>query len=128
MTPKAAAPSIGELEQELESLQPKLYTLFAAQQNANDDLFNAEAAKGSATGEQLTDVILAARKYRVEVERFTDEIAPLKERAQFLRREIDARKRTDVHREGAGPRPCCSTRSRRRWLNRWRPCSNTSPA
>lgn len=95
MASKATAPSIGDLEQELQSIQPKLYSLFAAQLNANDDLYNAEAAQGSATGAALTEAVLAARKYRAEVERYTDEIAPLKERADSLRREIDARERAD---------------------------------
>jgi len=93
MAPKAAAPSTGDLEQELQSIQPQLYTLFAAQQDANDDLHNATAARASASGAALTDAVLAVEKFTAEVVSITKEIAPLKERAESLRKEIDARKR-----------------------------------
>jgi predicted nucleic acid-binding Zn-ribbon protein len=95
MAPKAAAPSITELEAELTALQPKLYTLFTAQQDANDDLHNATAARASASGAVLTDAVLAVEKFQAEVVSITKEIAPLKERAASLRKEIDARKRAD---------------------------------
>jgi chromosome segregation ATPase len=92
MAPKTTAPYIGDLEQELQGIQVKLFPLFSAQEAANDDLRNAEAAQASAAGAALTEQVLAARKYKAEVERYTDEIAPLKERADSLRREIEARK------------------------------------
>jgi hypothetical protein len=83
------------LEQELNGIQAKLFPLFSAQEEAKDDLTNAESSQRSATGAQLTEQVLAARKFKAEMERYTDEIAPLKERAEALRREIDARKRAD---------------------------------
>jgi predicted nucleic acid-binding Zn-ribbon protein len=95
MAPKATAPSIGELEQERYSIQVKLFPLYAAQEAANIDATNATAAQASASGSALTEAVLAARKYRAEVEKFTDEIRPLKERAEDLRRKIEAAKHAE---------------------------------
>ncbi|MGH7510028.1 MAG: hypothetical protein ACREMZ_11205 [Gemmatimonadales bacterium] len=93
MATKTTAPSIGELEAELTALQPRLYTLFAAQEAARDDLSNAEVKQRSASGADITEHVLAARKFKAEVEKYTDEIAPLKERADYLKKAIAERKR-----------------------------------
>jgi chromosome segregation ATPase len=95
MAPKVAAPSIGDLEQELQSIQPQLYTLFAAQQDARDDLHNSKVAQDSASGAALTEAVLAVEKFQAEVISITKKIAPLKERAESLRKEIEAHKRAD---------------------------------
>ena len=95
MATKTTAPSIGDQKQELQSLQPKLYTLFAAQQDARDDLHNAKAAQDSASGAALTEAVLAVEKFQAEVISITKEIGPLKERAESLRKEIDAHERAD---------------------------------
>jgi predicted nucleic acid-binding Zn-ribbon protein len=97
MAPKGTvhAPSTGDLEQELQSIQPQLYTLFAAQTDARDDLHNAKAAQDSASGADLTEAVLAVEKFQAEVISITKKIAPLKERAESLRKEIDAHKRAD---------------------------------
>jgi molecular chaperone GrpE (heat shock protein) len=84
--------SVAEMEAELGRCEMKLWPLYAAQEAAQVDFNKAEAAQHSASGAHLTDMVLAARKYKAEVEKFTDQIGPFKSRAEALTRDIAAAK------------------------------------